>query len=110
MTGSIRLTLMAWLMTVCGFLAGAAMAQPADLHRLVLALAEGGFSEREGAIAALAATGDPAVVRVLDALAAGDLHSRIDGGALVIAEKAPGRTYVLSDPLTGADRGTATKR
>ena len=87
-----------------------ARAQPTDLTPLVQALADGGFSERTEAVSALASTGDPKVVPVLNALADGDLFTRKEDGVVVIARKAEGRTYALTDPLTGEEFGTVKKR
>jgi len=75
-------------------------AQAADLRELVNALAKGSYSETEAQIAALAATGDPAVVPVLEALAQGDVYARKSDGRVFITEKS-GSTYKLVDPLTG---------
>lgn len=90
----------------------AAAAMPAaaqqDLRPLVNALAEGGFAETEQQIGALAATGDPAVVPVLQALAAGDLYFRKADKAVFIARRAGGG-YALTDPLTGESAGDAPR-
>ena len=105
-----RLFCMALIVLSVGSTFGEASAQPADLPALVAALADGKFDDREKAIAALAATGDPAVVPALNALAEGDLYVRKSDGAVVIAHKASGRDYQAGDPLTGADLGTVNKR
>ncbi|MCB1497156.1 MAG: urea ABC transporter permease subunit UrtB, partial [Bauldia sp.] len=75
-------------------------AQGADLRELVNGLAVGGYDETETQIAAIAATGDPAAVPVLEALAEGNVYSRKSDKLVFIAEKT-GSTYKLIDPLTG---------
>ncbi|MCF8478945.1 MAG: urea ABC transporter permease subunit UrtB [Rhodospirillum sp.] len=71
-----------------------------DLAPLVAILAEGGLSERAEAIDALAATGDPRAVPILEALADGALMVRKADGAVVIAKTA-GKVLALTDPVTG---------
>ena len=79
------------------------------LRPLVDALGEGRFAETARAVDALAATGDPAVVPVLDALRAGDLYTRSTDGRVVLGER-EGRETRLRDLLTGEDLGTAGRR
>jgi urea transport system permease protein len=83
-------------------------AQTQDLRALINALAEGGYSDTEKQIDAIAATGDPAAAPALEALAGGDLYVRKSDGAVFIVKKA-GDGYALTDPLTKADAGTATR-
>ncbi|AIB11084.1 urea ABC transporter permease [Azospirillum argentinense] len=80
----------------------------ADLAPLVRGLGAGSYAETEKAIAGLAETGDPAVVPVIEALQAGDLHVRKADGAVVVAKRA-GNGYALTDPLTGAALGEADR-
>jgi urea transport system permease protein len=75
-----------------------------DIAPLVATLAEGGLSDRVKAIEALAATGDPRVVPVLEALSDGDLMVKKAGGAVVITKKA-GKALALTDPVTGEALG-----
>jgi len=76
-----------WLLAA--FLALAApTAFAADLAPLVRGLGAGNYAETEKAIAGLAETGDPAVVPVIEALQAGDLHVRKSDGAVVVAKRA----------------------
>jgi urea transport system permease protein len=82
--------------------AGAARA--AELGPLVDKLAQGGFAGTEAAVNALAATGDPAVAPVLEALGEGDLYSRKSDGKVVIGRK-QGSAIAISDPLTGETLG-----
>ncbi len=77
-----------------------ALAEEHPLRGQINALAEGGFDHVETIVGDLAATGDPSVVPTLEALGEGDLFYRKDDGLVVIAAKAPGRKYTLSDPLT----------
>ncbi len=101
-----RLALPVLLVPLLAFaLQGAATAQDdAPLRALVDSLAEGGFDGTERAVEALAATGDPRAVPVLEALAEGDLYDRKDGGG-VFAGRRGGAGYILSDPLTGEAAG-----
>jgi urea transport system permease protein len=72
----------------------------------VQALAKGGFSDREAAIEALAATGDRRAAAILDALNRDRLYSRKGDGAVVIVETG-GADLKLTDPITGAAAGSA---
>ena len=97
----------ALLLTV--FLSATALVQPAgaqtaDLRPLVDALGAGGFGDTEMQVAALAATGDPAVAPVLEALGDGNLYIRKSDRTVVIATKS-GPVYALVDPLTGEKAG-----
>jgi len=71
------------------------------------ALGQGGFPEREAAVATLAATGDPKVVPILEALVDGTLYLRKSDSKVVLTTKAGGG-FTLKDPLTGGDLGTAS--
>jgi len=79
-----------------------------DLRPLIDALAIGGYDETEVQIGALAATGDPAAVPALEALAEGDIYARKSDGAVFIAASADGG-YQLTDPLTGEDIGVLAR-
>lgn len=82
-------------------LSSAAGAQDnASLRPLVDALGKGSFSDTEKQIAALAATGDAAVVPALEALTNGDLYVRKSDKRVVIGKRAGG-SLALTDPLTG---------
>jgi urea transport system permease protein len=78
----------------------ASTAYAADLRELVNSLGQGGYSETEAQIGAIAATGDPAAAPVLKALEAGEVYSRKSDGTVFVTEKT-GRTYKLIDPITG---------
>ena len=84
----------------------AAEAQTADLRSLVDALGQGSFSDTEKQITAIAATGDPAVAPILEALGEGTLFVRKSDKAVFIATKS-GSDYELADPLTGEAAGEA---
>ena len=84
----------------------AAEAQTADLRSLVDALGQGSFSDTEKQITAIAATGDPAVAPILEALGEGTLFVRKSDKAVFIGTKS-GSTYALADPLTGEAAGEA---
>ena len=83
-----------------------AQAQTADpdLAVLVNNLAPGSFSDREQAIAALQATGDPRVPGILAILGEGDLYAIEATGQVVIAERG-GQGYLITDPVTGEALG-----
>jgi urea transport system permease protein len=84
----------------------AAIAQ--DAAKLVNDLAMGDFKAREAAVTALAESGDPAAVDVLDALTKGSLYVRKTDQKVFIAV-ASGEVMKLNDPATGADAGEAQK-
>jgi urea transport system permease protein len=104
--------------TLLGFILGAiglalvSLAAPAakadDLKPLVNALGAGAYAETEKAIVALAAAGDPAVAKILDALSAGDLYVRKSDRQVFVATSAGGK-FALADPLTGEAAGEAAK-
>jgi urea transport system permease protein len=87
-------------------LAGTALA--ADLATLVNSLATGGYSDREAAINALAASGEARAAPVLQALGAGELYVRTSDNAVVIG-KGDGKQLKLIDAVSGKDAGTASE-
>ncbi len=99
-----RLLLLA--VTVLAVAAGTARADDV-LRPLVDALGSGGFDETSRAVAALAATGNPDAVPVLQRLLAGELVVR-DGTVVVGVRE--GRALRLADLFTGADLGSAARR
>jgi urea transport system permease protein len=110
MNASSTRLIAAVLFLAAGLLAGlGGSALAADLKPLVRALGGGGFAEVERAVAALGETGDIAAAPVLEALAAGDLHVRKADGEVVIARR-EGAGFVLLDPVTGSQVGTAGPR
>ncbi|HWA46423.1 MAG TPA: urea ABC transporter permease subunit UrtB [Hypericibacter adhaerens] len=102
-------SLLALLCLLCaGLSLLAPNARAQDMNALVDALAPGSFKDREAAVTALAATGDPAVVPVLEALANGDLYARKSDQKVFIA-KPSGTVMALTLPLTGESAGEAQK-
>lgn len=85
-------------------LAISALAAPAraqeDFHALIDALGVGGFPERETAIKALVASGDPRVSKILQLLSDGQLYTP-DGGGPVYVQGGTEDEPTYSDPLTG---------
>ncbi|MEZ5667699.1 MAG: urea ABC transporter permease subunit UrtB [Alphaproteobacteria bacterium] len=71
----------------------------AALRALLPALAAGGYGDKGAAVAALAATGDPRAIPVLEAMGDRRLYTRVDDGTVVIAEEVADG-YRLLDPLT----------
>jgi len=107
-----RAALLACLMVLPLTLAagtGPAAADATPLRAAVNALGDGNYRDRAEAIAALAALGEPEVTPVLEALAAGRLFRRKSDGGVFIAERV-GKSYALSDPLSGAAAGEAGRR
>src|SRR5471032_3275817 len=100
--------LLAWLLPLLAtvFVAGSAMS--ADLATLVTNLVTGGYSERDTAIGALAASGEERAAPILQALSAGDLYVRIADKVVVIG-KGGGKQVALTDAITGKDAGTAAE-
>ena len=73
----------------------------AAIRDQIARLAGADFDGVAGTVASLAATGDPAVAPVLEALRAGDIYWRKSDDLVVRAEKMPKRMFRLLDPLTG---------
>lgn len=96
-----------WLACLCLSAQVQAQEQP-DLASLVRALGEGSYGQTESAIEALAASGRPEAAYVLEQLAEGNLVSRKADGAVFVGRR-DGSSYVLADPLTGADAGQAPR-
>jgi len=80
-----------------------------DLRPLVQELAEGKFDQKAEAISVLAATGDPAVAPILEAMGEGLLYQRKSDDLVVIAEKNK-RELTLFDPLNGEELETVKSR
>ncbi len=93
------------LMVVLGaLLATPAHAQIADteLTPLVDALAPGNFKDREAAIGAIVATGDPRVVPILQVLLEGELYFDEATGKVVFTSASSGKG-TITDPVTAAE-------
>src|SRR5476651_1207494 len=92
--------LLAWLLPLLAtvFVAGAALS--ADLATLVTNLVTGGYSERDTAIAALAASGEERAAPILQALSAGDLYVRTADKAVVIGKGSGAQVALRSEEHT----------
>ena len=107
--GVVSRWLVAMLTVLTLLFTGPALAQVDDaiFAPLVDALAPGNFKDREAAAAALAATGDPRAVRVLQTLLDGELYVVKDSGKVLL-----GAGDKAIDPATGnppAEFGKADK-
>ena len=100
----MRCLLLALLVGVAALGSGPRVAAAADLEPMVNALGQGGFAGAETAIKALAATGDPSVAPILDALNKGNLFIRKADGKAVIAMH-NGSELLLTDPVSGSELG-----
>tara|TARA_R110002110_G_scaffold198246_4_gene408471 strand:+ start:4699 stop:6312 length:1614 start_codon:yes stop_codon:yes gene_type:complete len=83
-------------------------AQSGDLTAGVQALGQGSFNDRAKAIDVLAATGDPAVAPVLQALSDGAVYTKPDG--TVVIGRQGGNGLLLFDPLSGEQIGDVGSR
>ena len=89
-----------------------AAAQSSDaptLEALTAQLPDGSYDDRAAVVAAIAATGDPRAVGLLEALGAGDLQALKADGAVVRVGK-DGKKTVAFDPLSGAPLGEIGRR
>ena len=100
--------LLAWLLPAVAAVVLASSALAADLAGLVANLVAGGYSERDAAITALAASGEARAAPILQALSAGQLYVRSDDKAVVIG-KGDGPQIALTDAITGKPAGTASE-
>lgn len=82
----------------------------ATLRAEIAQLAGADFEKTATVIQSLAATGNPAAAPVLRALRGGDVYWRKSDNLVVIGEKAPKRSLLLSDPLTGEEIETVKSR
>ncbi|MDP2781354.1 urea ABC transporter permease subunit UrtB [Devosia sp.] len=103
------MALLRHLIIVMMLLGTAAMAVPAhaqvadsELSALVDALAPGSFKDREAAIAALVATGDPRAVPVLRVLLDGELYVEDTSAKVVFTANAGGKG-ARTDPISGTE-------
>ena len=79
-------------------------ARAQTVEDLMRQLPDGGFGDRSGVIAQLAATGDTRLVPVLEALGAGELNVVTETGQVVFVRPAGGNV-AIRDALTGEDAG-----
>ncbi|PLU30458.1 urea ABC transporter permease subunit UrtB [Sinorhizobium medicae] len=78
------------------------------LRNLVNALGEAKLSAMDEHIAALAKTGEPEVVAILDALGAGNLYARKTDGQVFLTKES-GSNLALIDPISGESAGETPK-
>ncbi|RVI94754.1 urea ABC transporter permease subunit UrtB [Sinorhizobium medicae] len=78
------------------------------LRDLVNALGEAKLSAMDEHIAALAKTGEPEVVAILDALGAGNLYARKADGQVFLTKES-GSNLALFDPISGESAGETPK-
>ncbi|MEO3999822.1 urea ABC transporter permease subunit UrtB [Mesorhizobium sp. CAU 1732] len=79
-----------------------------SIEDLVRQLPDGSFSDRGRVVSRLAATGETALVPLLDALAAGDLYVVEDTGQIVLVSRA-GDNFRLRDAVTNAENGEVAR-
>jgi len=97
------------LIVACTGLPSLARADEPALRALLARLATTkNFQETEAVVRDLAATGEPAVERILSALADGNLYVRKSDQS-VFAGKEDGQTVSLSNPLDGTAAGAVAK-
>jgi urea transport system permease protein len=81
----------------------------AALRQGLAALDVRSFSDKNAAVVALGELGDPRAVPALNAMTEGRLYGHKVDNTVVIADR-EGRSYTLTDPVTGAVIGQATSR
>ncbi|SER32791.1 amino acid/amide ABC transporter membrane protein 1, HAAT family [Faunimonas pinastri] len=106
MTPITRIVLLLGLVLVLGGRLFSPAQAATDLAPLVAALGQGGYDQTEQAVNAITATGDSRAAPVIQALGDGDLYARKSDKSVVIARR-KGSDLALTDPITGADLGTA---
>ena len=108
MNASKLISLIALLLALAFSLPAHAQTDDAALTTLVDALAPGNFKEREAAAAALAATGDPRAVPVLQTLLDGELYV-IEATSQVVFVATSGAGFKATDPVTADELGEFAK-
>jgi urea transport system permease protein len=108
MNASKLISLIALLLALAFALPAQAQTDDAALTTLINALAPGSFKDREAAATALAATGDPRAVPVLQRLTDGELYVIETTGQVVFTSEA-GAGFATTDPVTGAALGEFAK-
>ncbi len=100
----VRLVVLAFL-----FIAAVTRAASADdIGQALARLASASYADKIAAIEAITATGDERAAAVLEALLAGKLFVRHNGGDVVVAAPS-GQVMLLSDPLSGASLGESPR-
>ncbi|WP_157015287.1 urea ABC transporter permease subunit UrtB [Mesorhizobium xinjiangense] len=104
------LRVLAMILTAfCAAAVSPAQADDAALRGIIAKFAEtGNYSQTRAIVAELAASGDPAVAGVLNALADGDVHVRTSDNQVFITKDA-GKITRVFDPLTGEALGEEPK-
>ncbi len=100
--------LLAWVLPALALVLVTGSVMAADLGTLVANLVAGGYSERDTAIGALAASGEERAAPILQALNAGELYVRTADKVVVIG-KGSGKQVALTDAITGKDAGSAAE-
>ncbi len=80
-----------------------------SIEPVISDLSKKGFDEKSIAIDALAEIGGAQVEKILMEFLNGHLYTRKENGKVVIVEKSD-EAYVLTDPITSMEIGTATKK
>ncbi|WP_404400369.1 urea ABC transporter permease subunit UrtB [Pelagibacterium halotolerans] len=83
------------------FCVGLAPARAQDAAEIVPSMYDASLNELKDAVAALVATGDPAVVPVLRALGEGNLYETDAGGIYIFSGSGPIRDAVTGEPVEG---------
>ena len=86
-----------------------ALAQTASFDDLVRALPEGSYDDRGNVVTAMAATGDPRAVEILEALLDGNLHQLKSNDAVVFVRRSGGAD-LARDALDGTEYGAVPSR
>ncbi len=99
MFAALRIVLLALVMGLAS--TAAAETDDATLAKLITNLGQKSYAQKAKAIDALAATADPRVVAVLEAMLARELYRRKDDGSVLIGAKEDGK-FVVRHPISGA--------
>ncbi|MGB0749871.1 MAG: urea ABC transporter permease subunit UrtB, partial [Magnetospiraceae bacterium] len=102
-----KLTRISIALAVFVLLSGGAMASVEDD---VAGLNAKGFAAKIAAVEALANSGDDRVAAPLNAMLEGDLYAWKTKDDQVVIAKRKGKIYIVTDPLTGAELGTAENK
>ncbi len=107
--GFFRVLSLVLFLTMALFANSAAAGSGSGFDERLAALDVKGFAKKAAAVEALAATGDPRAVPVLEAMLAGRLYLRKADRRLVIAERRDGALRIR-DAASGEDLGAAGRR
>lgn len=109
LTALLRMMHLAVALMLLGVAPSVAEGWPPETSALIQQLPQGNYAARARVVEELAATGDARLAPLLTALRSGDLYERQMDGKIVIAGK-QGKSYQLTDPLTGEALGEASRR